>query len=97
MCLSQIKGPHNELRPCSSPKRARAASACQMFHLVKVDRWGTTLFASQMVTDAGGLNIADEVQTGFGRTGSHFWGFQTQVCCSLVRCRHHEANRNQLV
>jgi alanine-glyoxylate transaminase/(R)-3-amino-2-methylpropionate-pyruvate transaminase len=32
-----------------------------------------------MVTDAGGLNIADEVQTGFGRTGSHFWGFQTQV------------------
>lgn len=24
----------------------------------------------------GGLCIADEVQTGFGRTGSHFWGFQ---------------------
>lgn len=22
--------------------------------------------------------IADEVQTGFGRTGSHYWGFQTQ-------------------
>jgi len=37
------------------------------------------VLASQMVTDAGGLNIADEVQTGFGRTGSHFWGFQTQV------------------
>lgn len=35
---------------------------------------------AQMVSDAGGLNIADEVQTGFGRTGSHFWGFQTQVC-----------------
>jgi len=27
---------------------------------------------------AGGLCIADEVQTGFGRTGSHFWGFQNQ-------------------
>ncbi len=27
---------------------------------------------------AGGLCIADEVQTGFGRTGSHFWGFETQ-------------------
>ncbi len=26
--------------------------------------------------DAGGLCIADEVQTGFGRTGDHYWGFQ---------------------
>ena len=34
---------------------------------------------SQMVKDAGGINVADEVQTGFGRTGSHYWGFQTQV------------------
>ena len=25
---------------------------------------------------AGGLCIADEVQTGFGRTGEHYWGFQ---------------------
>ncbi|HET7238652.1 MAG TPA: aminotransferase class III-fold pyridoxal phosphate-dependent enzyme [Terrimicrobiaceae bacterium] len=30
------------------------------------------------VRSAGGLCIADEVQTGFGRTGSHFWGFETQ-------------------
>jgi alanine-glyoxylate transaminase / (R)-3-amino-2-methylpropionate-pyruvate transaminase len=27
---------------------------------------------------AGGLCIADEVQSGFGRTGTHFWGFETQ-------------------
>jgi len=27
---------------------------------------------------AGGLCIADEVQVGFGRVGSHFWGFATQ-------------------
>lgn len=28
------------------------------------------------VRAAGGVCIADEVQTGFGRTGDHFWGFQ---------------------
>ena len=27
---------------------------------------------------AGGLCIADEVQAGFGRTGTHYWGFGTQ-------------------
>ena len=31
-----------------------------------------------MVRSAGGVCIADEVQTGFGRTGSHYWGFATQ-------------------
>jgi alanine-glyoxylate transaminase/(R)-3-amino-2-methylpropionate-pyruvate transaminase len=30
------------------------------------------------VRAAGGLCIADEVQTGFGRTGAHFWGFENQ-------------------
>ena len=30
------------------------------------------------VKEAGGVCIADEVQVGFGRTGSHFWGFETQ-------------------
>ena len=27
---------------------------------------------------AGGLCVADEVQAGFGRTGTHYWGFETQ-------------------
>ncbi|XVF58648.1 hypothetical protein PTKIN_Ptkin07bG0083000 [Pterospermum kingtungense] len=31
-----------------------------------------------IVSKAGGVCIADEVQTGFGRTGSHYWGFETQ-------------------
>ena len=30
------------------------------------------------VREAGGVCIADEVQTGFGRVGSHFWAFETQ-------------------
>ena len=30
------------------------------------------------VRAAGGIVIADEVQCGFGRVGSHFWGFQLQ-------------------
>jgi 4-aminobutyrate aminotransferase-like enzyme/Ser/Thr protein kinase RdoA (MazF antagonist) len=32
----------------------------------------------QSVRKSGGLCIADEVQVGFGRVGSHFWGFETQ-------------------
>jgi len=34
--------------------------------------------AYRHIRAADGLCIADEVQTGFGRTGSHFWGFETQ-------------------
>ncbi|CAH1155628.1 unnamed protein product [Phaedon cochleariae] len=29
-----------------------------------------------IVKNQGGLFVADEVQTGFGRTGDHFWGFE---------------------
>jgi len=32
----------------------------------------------QFVRQAGGVCIADEVQIGFGRVGSHFWGYETQ-------------------
>lgn len=34
--------------------------------------------AYRHVRAAGGICIADEVQVGFGRVGSHFWGFETQ-------------------
>ncbi|MCB8944108.1 MAG: aminotransferase class III-fold pyridoxal phosphate-dependent enzyme [Ardenticatenaceae bacterium] len=34
--------------------------------------------AFNYVRQAGGVCIADEVQVGFGRVGTHFWGFQTQ-------------------
>jgi 4-aminobutyrate aminotransferase-like enzyme/Ser/Thr protein kinase RdoA (MazF antagonist) len=32
----------------------------------------------RQVRAAGGICIADEVQVGFGRLGTHFWGFETQ-------------------
>ncbi len=34
--------------------------------------------AYRCVREAGGVCIADEIQVGFGRGGSQFWGFQTQ-------------------
>lgn len=34
--------------------------------------------AFDIARNAGGVCIADEVQTGFGRTGDCFWGFETQ-------------------
>jgi 4-aminobutyrate aminotransferase-like enzyme/Ser/Thr protein kinase RdoA (MazF antagonist) len=34
--------------------------------------------AYRHMRNAGGVCIADEVQVGFGRVGTHFWGFETQ-------------------
>ena len=34
------------------------------------------LEAFKIINEAGGLCIVDEVQIGFGRLGSHFWGFE---------------------
>jgi alanine-glyoxylate transaminase/(R)-3-amino-2-methylpropionate-pyruvate transaminase len=33
--------------------------------------------AYEIVRDHGGVCISDEVQTGFGRTGDHYWGFES--------------------
>ncbi len=35
--------------------------------------------AYRLVRADGGVCIADEVQVGFGRLGTHFWGFETQA------------------
>lgn len=32
--------------------------------------------AAALIRENNGLFISDEVQTGFGRTGEHFWGFE---------------------
>ena len=34
--------------------------------------------AYEKIRARGGVCIADEVQTGFGRLGSHYWGFESQ-------------------
>src|SRR5262249_7039317 len=46
---------------------------------------GTVVYPQGYLTEvyhhvraAGGVCIADEVQTAFGRTGHHYWGFQLQ-------------------
>lgn len=38
---------------------------------------GYLMKAASLVRSNNGLFISDEVQTGFGRTGDHFWGFET--------------------
>jgi len=37
---------------------------------------GYLKMAAEIVKDAGGFFVADEVQPGFGRTGKNFWGFE---------------------
>ena len=39
---------------------------------------GYLVAAYAAVREAGGVCIADEVQVGFGRVGSHFWAFEPQ-------------------
>ncbi|XP_051936955.1 5-phosphohydroxy-L-lysine phospho-lyase isoform X2 [Hippocampus zosterae] len=39
---------------------------------------GYSAKVAEYVRSAGGVFVADEVQTGFGRVGSHFWAFQMQ-------------------
>ena len=69
---STISGPRAVARAHSSRKRCRASAGRLFF------RAGYLADAYARVRAAGGVCIADEVQTGFGRLGTHFWGFETQ-------------------
>jgi alanine-glyoxylate transaminase/(R)-3-amino-2-methylpropionate-pyruvate transaminase len=42
--------------------------------------------AYEHVRAADGVCIADEVQAGFGRTGTHYWGFETQEVIPDIVC-----------
>uniref|UniRef100_A0A8C2KXJ4 5-phosphohydroxy-L-lysine phospho-lyase n=1 Tax=Cyprinus carpio TaxID=7962 RepID=A0A8C2KXJ4_CYPCA len=46
------------------------------------------VIVKEYVHEAGGVYVADEIQTGFGHVGSHFWAFQLQgedFCPDIVR------------
>ena len=71
----------NEIRETirySTPGRVAAFIAEPIQGVGGATRGGSNYFqeAYKIVRDHGGLCIADEVQTGFGRTGDHYWGFE---------------------
>jgi len=62
----------------STPGRIAAFIAEPIQGVGGATRGATNYFreAYSIAREHGGLCIADEVQTGFGRTGEHYWGFQ---------------------
>ena len=61
--------------------RKLAAFICEVFPSVGgqiIPPAGYFRHAYELVRAAGGVCIADEVQTGLGRIGTHFWAFETQ-------------------
>jgi 4-aminobutyrate aminotransferase-like enzyme/Ser/Thr protein kinase RdoA (MazF antagonist) len=87
------RGPYRRDDPEAGPKYARQvgeiAARCQPAAFLAetlpsvagqiVFPPGYLTEAYRHVRAAGGLCIADEVQTGFARLGTHFWGFETQA------------------
>ncbi len=70
------------VRRVTSRDRGPAAFICESLlgcggQVVLPDTYLENAF--RHVRDAGGVCIADEVQVGFGRVGSHFWAFETQA------------------
>ena len=62
-------------------ERRVAAFICEIFPSVGgqlIPPPGYYRHAYEAVRSAGGVCIADEVQTGLGRIGTHRWGFETQ-------------------
>ncbi len=75
---SQSAADIRELIRYSTPGRI-AAFMCEPMQGVGGVTYGAPNYlreAYAVAREHGGLCIADEVQTGFGRTGNHFWGFQ---------------------
>ena len=89
-------GGREEIRGrCEKPDRLRDAGSDRGLHRgVDPGRRAAASFfptaickhAYEHVRAAGGVCIADEVQTGFGRTGTHYWGFETQGVIPDIVC-----------
>ena len=45
------------------------------------------VFSFRLMSECGGIVIADEVQVGFGRVGDHWWAFQ-QYQSGMHNCRN---------
>src|SRR5919107_108716 len=75
---SKSAGDIRQLNRYSTPGRVAAFIAEPIQGVGGVTRGAPNYFreAYSIVREFGGLCIADEVQTGFGRTGEHYWGFQ---------------------
>jgi alanine-glyoxylate transaminase/(R)-3-amino-2-methylpropionate-pyruvate transaminase len=75
---SKSAGDIRELIRYSTPGRVAAFIAEPIQGVGGVTRGAPNYFreAYSIVREYGGLCVADEVQTGFGRTGEHYWGFQ---------------------
>lgn len=75
---SQSAADIREMIRYSTPGRI-AAFMCEPMQGVGGVTYGAPNYLKEayaVAREFGGLCIADEVQTGFGRTGNHFWGFQ---------------------
>jgi alanine-glyoxylate transaminase/(R)-3-amino-2-methylpropionate-pyruvate transaminase len=77
----EVRGRHQGPDP-HTPRRARSRASSPRIHPGRGRRGGVPrrLPAGGLPhrARAGGVCIADEVQAGFGRTGTHYWGFETQ-------------------
>ena len=72
-------GPAQVLLSALVPVRIVTLSCCSMVIL-------TSCFIDRFIREKSGLCIADEVQSGLGRTGQYFWAFQVNLTSSS--CQH---------
>ena len=64
--------------PTAGNRRPSSASPYWVVGARSCSRTDTWHQAFDYIREAGGVCVADEVQVGFGRVGTHFWAFETQ-------------------
>ncbi|WP_308389454.1 aminotransferase class III-fold pyridoxal phosphate-dependent enzyme [Acidithiobacillus sp. AMEEHan] len=74
-----LLGIEDALHACESNGHRIAGAIFDSFFTsdgLSIMPFGFLTKAIDMIHEYGGIYIADEVQPGFGRSGTHFWGFQ---------------------